>query len=206
MSPCLWYYGHMYDLCVVCSQLLRVNCERLPLSCISGAEILPHRSQRLTCQHIVSLIHKWPWSSAVAPDEGSLYPWVSKLGSRHPVKARAEAMEKFHPESFKIIWRRFGQSVCIRGNNHHLSPLTGDMEAVGFAPKWDQLLNSGLSTEVVKTIFNSRAPFTRKLYAWRLFTLWCRERQLLQSWVPSGLFFCCSIPLHFKGLRGWFIG
>ncbi|KAI2662289.1 ORF V: Enzymatic polyprotein [Labeo rohita] len=43
-----------------------------------------------------------------------------------------------------------------------------------------QLIASGLSTEVVETILQSRAPSTRKLYAlkWRLFTSWCRDHQL----------------------------
>ncbi len=43
-----------------------------------------------------------------------------------------------------------------------------------------QLITFGLSTEVVETILQSRAPSARKLYAlkWRLFTSWCRDRQL----------------------------
>ncbi len=42
------------------------------------------------------------------------------------------------------------------------------------------LIASGLSTEVVETILQSRAPSTMKLYAlkWRLFTSWCGDRQL----------------------------
>ncbi len=52
------------------------------------------------------------------------------------------------------------------------SPPPGVMEAVGVAPEGAQLIASGLSTEVVETIFQSRAPSTRKLYGlkWRLFT------------------------------------
>jgi len=54
------------------------------------------------------------------------------------------------------------------------------METVGLAPEGDQQLNSGVSTEVVETILNSRAPSTRKLYAlkWNVFKLWCRELQV----------------------------
>ncbi len=39
---------------------------------------------------------------------------------------------------------------------------------------------SGLSTEVVETMLQSRAPATRKLYVlkWRLFTSWSGDRQL----------------------------
>ena len=48
---------------------------------------------------------------------------------------------------------------------------------MGLASEGAQLINSGLSTEVVVTILHSRAPSTRKLYTlkWRLFTLWCRD-------------------------------
>ena len=41
----------------------------------------------------------------------------------------------------------------------------GDVEIMGLAPERDQVLNAGLSTEVVETILNSRAPSTRKLYS-----------------------------------------
>ncbi|KAI2645695.1 ORF V: Enzymatic polyprotein [Labeo rohita] len=53
------------------------------------------------------------------------------------------------------------------------------VEAVGVASEGAQLIASGLSTEVVETILQSRAPSTRKLYAlkWKLFTSWCGERQ-----------------------------
>ncbi len=79
------------------------------------------------------------------------------------------------------------------------SPLPGVMEAVGMAPEGAQLIASGLSTEVVETIFQSRAPSTRKLYGlkWRLFT---GDHQLdpvncpvgtvlefLQAWFSAGL-------------------
>lgn len=37
---------------------------------------------------------------------------------------------------------------------HDLSPLTGVVETVGSAPEGDQLVNSGLSTEVGETIIN----------------------------------------------------
>ncbi len=46
---------------------------------------------------------------------------------------------------------------------HHPSPLPGLMETVGVAPEGAQLIASGLSTEVVETILQSRAPTTRKL-------------------------------------------
>ncbi len=46
-----------------------------------------------------------------------------------------------------------------------LSPPPGGMKVVGVAPEGAQLIASGLSTEVVETILQSRAPSTRKLYA-----------------------------------------
>ncbi|KAL0170910.1 hypothetical protein M9458_035506, partial [Cirrhinus mrigala] len=44
---------------------------------------------------------------------------------------------------------------------------------------WPLRVASGLSTEVVETILQSRTPSTRKLYAlkWRLFTSWCRHHK-----------------------------
>ncbi len=60
----------------------------------------------------------------------------------------------------------------LTGGGHDPSPPPGVVEAVGVAPEGAQLVVSGLSTEVVETILQSRAPSTRKLYAlkWRLFT------------------------------------
>ncbi len=56
------------------------------------------------------------------------------------------------------------------------------------APEGAQLIASGLSTEVVETILQSRAPSTRKLYGlkWRLFTCWCGDHQLDPVNCPVG--------------------
>ncbi len=69
-----------------------------------------------------------------------------------------------------------------------LSPPPEVMEAVGVASEGAQLIASGLSTEVVETILQSRAPSTRKLYAlkWRIFTSWCGDRQLNPVNCPIG--------------------
>ncbi len=50
------------------------------------------------------------------------------------------------------------------------SPPPRDVKVVGVAPEGAQLIASGLSTEVVETILQTRAPSTRKLYAlkWEL--------------------------------------
>ncbi|KAI2646275.1 Gag-Pro-Pol polyprotein [Labeo rohita] len=61
----------------------------------------------------------------------------------------------------------------------HLSPPPGAVETLGVASEGAHLLASGLSTEVVETILQSRAPSTRKLYAlkWKIFTSWCGRHQ-----------------------------
>ncbi len=61
-----------------------------------------------------------------------------------------------------------------------ISPPSRTMETVGLASEGAQLIDSGLSTEVVETILHSRAPSMRKLYAlkWKVFTSWCSDHQL----------------------------
>ncbi len=53
----------------------------------------------------------------------------------------------------------------LTGRGHDLSPLLGVVEAVGVDPEVAHLIASGLSTEVVETILQSRTPSMRKLYA-----------------------------------------
>ncbi len=76
----------------------------------------------------------------------------------------------------------------LTGGGHHFTPPLRVVEAVGVAPEGAQLIASGLSTEVVETILQSRAPSTRKLYGlkWALFTSWCRDRQLDPVNCPVG--------------------
>ncbi|KAL0148139.1 hypothetical protein M9458_056541 [Cirrhinus mrigala] len=76
----------------------------------------------------------------------------------------------------------------LTGGGHHPSPPPGAVEAVGVASEGAQLIASGLSTEVVKTILQSRTPSTRKLYVlkWKLFTSWCGERQQDPANCPVG--------------------
>ncbi len=59
---------------------------------------------------------------------------------------------------------------------------------MGLASEGAQLIDSGLSTEVVETILHSRAPSTRKLYAlkWRVFTSLCSDHQLDPVNCPVG--------------------
>ncbi|KAI2663377.1 Transposon Ty3-G Gag-Pol polyprotein [Labeo rohita] len=67
----------------------------------------------------------------------------------------------------------------LTGGGHCVPPSPGAVETLGVAPEGAHLLASGLSTEVVETILQSRAPSTRKLYAlkWKLFTSWCGRHQ-----------------------------
>ncbi len=54
------------------------------------------------------------------------------------------------------------------------------METVGLASEGAQLIDTGLSTEVVETTPHSRAPSMRKMYALKckVFTSWCSDHQL----------------------------
>ena len=52
----------------------------------------------------------------------------------------------------------------LSGERVDLSPPPRVMEIVGLASEGAQLIEAGLSTEVVETILHSRAPATRKLY------------------------------------------
>ncbi len=74
--------------------------------------------------------------------------------------------------------RQEGPSIPSRGLE--ISPPTRTVETVGLASEGAQLIDSGLSNEVVETLLNSRAPSTRKLYAlkWKVFTSWCSDHQL----------------------------
>ncbi len=73
--------------------------------------------------------------------------------------------------------RQEGPSVPSRRLD--ISPPTRTVETVGLASEGAQLIDSGLSTEVVETILPFRAPSTRKLYAfkWRVFTSKCSDHQ-----------------------------
>ncbi|KAI2644881.1 Retrovirus-related Pol polyprotein from transposon 17.6 [Labeo rohita] len=69
-----------------------------------------------------------------------------------------------------------------------LLPGAGVLEFVGVAPEGAHLIVPGLSTEVVETILQSRAPSSRKLYAlkWKPFTSWCGDCQQDSVNCPVG--------------------
>lgn len=62
----------------------------------------------------------------------------------------------------------------VSGVGLNTAPMTWDMETVGLAPEGDQLLDAGLSTEVIETILNAKASSTRRLYTlkFRLLAAW----------------------------------
>ncbi|KAK3550048.1 hypothetical protein QTP86_019148 [Hemibagrus guttatus] len=72
----------------------------------------------------------------------------------------------------------------LSGTRGNSPPPPGDVEA--------QFLEAGLSLEVVETLLNARAPSTRKLYAlkWRLFSLWCAQREQDPMHCPIGTVLC----------------
>ncbi len=80
------------------------------------------------------------------------------------------------------------EGPLLSGGGHDPSPPPGVVEIVGVAPEGAQLIASGLSTEVVGTILQSRAPSTRKQFAlkWKLFTSWCGNHQLDAVNCPVG--------------------
>ncbi len=80
------------------------------------------------------------------------------------------------------------EGSLLTGRGHPCAPPPGVVEAVGVAPEGAQLIASSLSTEVVETILQSRAPSTSKLYAlkWRLLTSCCGDHQLNPVNCPVG--------------------
>ncbi|KAL0167471.1 hypothetical protein M9458_035693, partial [Cirrhinus mrigala] len=95
----------------------------------------------------------------------------------------------------------------LSGGRHHPPPSPGVVEVMGVAPEGAHLVASSLSTEVVRTILQSRAPSMRKLYAlkWKLFTSWCGHRQQDPVNCPVGTVLEVS-PLHLEGLSGGYFG
>ncbi len=108
------------------------------------------------------------------------------------------------------------EESSLTGGGHYRPPSPGAVEAVGVASEGAQLIAPGLSTEVVETILQSRAPSMRKMYTlnWKLFTSWCGDHQLdpvkLPSWysagVPAGPILRRVDPIHHEGLRGGHCG
>ncbi len=79
-----------------------------------------------------------------------------------------------------LLWSSpSGGTFCPKQGTRYFPP-TRTVETVGLASEGAQLIDTGLSTEVVETIPHSRAPSMRKMYAlkWKVFTSWCSDHQL----------------------------
>ncbi len=90
----------------------------------------------------------------------------------------------------------------ISSHKRGLSPPPVDVEVLGVAPEGAQLIASGLSTEVVETILQSRAPSARKLYAlkWKLSLHGAETASLTQSTARLVQFWSSCRP---DSLQGW---
>ncbi len=136
----------------------------------------------VVCQYLIS--QKWRASSnKSSPGPGSTTyhcPTVARqsMVPRYNIPSR-QASSSGAP-------RQEGPSVPSRGLE--ISPSTRTVETVGLVSEGAQLIDSGLSTEVVETILHSRAPSMKKCYAlkWRVFTSWCSDHQLDPVDCPVG--------------------
>ncbi len=99
-----------------------------------------------------------PWSS------GESAPGRSSAAISSPVLAGPSMVSRIWFPSSTALLGRF-QSGGISSHKRGSSPPPGDVEVLGVAPEGAQLVASGLSTEVVGTVLQSRAPSARKLYA-----------------------------------------
>ncbi len=70
----------------------------------------------------------------------------------------------------------------------NISPPSRPVETVGLASEGAQLIDSGLSTEIVETILHSRTPSTRKrcAFRWIFFTSWSSDHQRNPVNCPVG--------------------
>ncbi|KAL0157249.1 hypothetical protein M9458_048495, partial [Cirrhinus mrigala] len=122
-----------------------------------------------------AMVQTWPRLRLYAFPPIALLPGVLERVRRDGVMVLGP---DFSPRRLSLGDSRQERSP-LTGRGLHLSPPAGAVEALGVASEGAHLLASGLSTEVVETILQSRAPSTRKLYAlkWKLFTSWCGRRQ-----------------------------
>ncbi|KAI2643122.1 Protein P [Labeo rohita] len=136
--------------------------------CVSGSETLPPRPKRPPCAGP----HRQHSGGQTPLTESSLNSWASQLGSRHPAEAWGmDASPRGGEADLESVCQ--GQvdlfangTDVVEASSVRLSPialLPGVLERV--RPEGAHLIASGLSTEVVETILQSRAPSSRKLYA-----------------------------------------
>ncbi len=88
----------------------------------------------------------------------------------------------YYSFSTGLLWSSLsGGTFCPKRGARYFTPHP-ELWKLWAWPLRGQLIDSGLSTEVVETILHSRAPSTRKLYAlkWKVFTSCCSDHQLDQ--------------------------
>ncbi len=78
------------------------------------------------------------------------------------------------------------QDMLLQARGMIWNPLARFLEIMGVASERNELICPGLSVEATETIINSRAVFTRRLYAfkWQRFTTWCRSCDMDPAYCP----------------------
>ncbi|KAI2664245.1 Transposon Ty3-G Gag-Pol polyprotein [Labeo rohita] len=106
-----------------------------------------------------AMVHTWPRLRLYAFPPIALLLGVLERMRRDGVSLLLVA--PFWPGRLSMDSRQEGSPLT--GGGHHLPPPPGAVETLGVASEGAHLLASGLSTKVVETILQSRAPSTRKL-------------------------------------------
>ncbi|KAL0194788.1 hypothetical protein M9458_008360, partial [Cirrhinus mrigala] len=147
--------------------------------CHEGEHAISSSSPGAGCHGADVAVHVSPDRSAPGSSREST-PGRGVPPSSSPVLAGASMVlgPGFPPRRLSLGDSR-QEGSTLTGGGFHSSPPSRAVEALGVASEGAHLLASGLSTEVVETILQSRAPSMRKLYAlkWRLFTSWCGRHQ-----------------------------
>ncbi len=157
---------------------LRLNAKKSVLSPLQRTTFLGVEWDTLSP---VCLSHVCISPDRSAPESpGDSSPGPGSTTSHCPVVAGQSMVPRYNIPSRRASSgapRQEGPSVPSRG-----------LDIVGLTSEGAQLIESGLSTEVVETILHSRAPSMRKLYAlkWRVFTSWCSDHQLDPVICPVG--------------------
>ncbi len=120
-------------------------------------------------------------SAPRSPGESLLGP--GSTTSHCPAVAEQSKVPRYNIPSWRASSRaprQEGLSVPSRGLIFHPCGTVETVETVSLASEGAQLIDSGLSTEVVEIILHSRSPSMRKLYAlkWKVFTSWCSDNML----------------------------
>ncbi len=135
------------------------------------------------------MVQTWPRLHSAPGSLGESSPGPGSTTYHCPAVARQSMVPRYNIPSRRASSgapRQVWPSVPSRGLE--ISPSTRTVETVGLVSEGAQLIDSGLSAEVVETILHPRAPSTNKCYAlkWRIFTSWCSDYQLDPVNCPVG--------------------